>query len=78
MSLNPLIKALIAAIVGGTGSLYGPVLGGIVLGILETIFQTLLPGEMLLFRDPLVLSVLVAFLLFAPNGITGSKAEKAR
>ncbi|XXK30907.1 branched-chain amino acid ABC transporter permease [Rhodobacteraceae bacterium nBUS_24] len=78
MSLNPLIKALIAAIVGGTGSLYGPVLGGIILGLLETIFQTILPGEALLFRDPLVLSLLVAFLLFAPNGITGSRVEKAR
>ena len=78
MSLNPLIKALIAAIVGGTGSLYGPVLGGILLGILETVFQTLLPGEALLFRDPLVLSLLVVFLLFAPNGITGSRVERAR
>lgn len=78
MSMNPLIKALIAAIVGGTGSLYGPVLGGIILGVLETVFQTILPGEALLFRDPLVLSLLVAFLLFAPNGITGSKVERAR
>jgi branched-chain amino acid transport system permease protein len=78
MSMNPLIKALIAAIVGGTGSLYGPVLGGIILGVLETIFQTILPGEALLFRDPLVLSLLVAFLLFAPNGITGSKVQRAR
>lgn len=78
MSLNPLIKALIAAIVGGTGSLYGPVIGGLALGILETVFQTVLPGEALLFRDPLVLSLLVAFLLFAPNGITGSRVERAR
>ncbi len=78
MSMNPLIKALIAAIVGGTGSLYGPVLGGIILGVLESVFQTILPGEALLFRDPLVLSLLVAFLLFAPNGITGSKFERAR
>ena len=46
--------------------------------MLETIFQTLLPGEALLFRDPLVLSLLVAFLLFAPNGITGSRVERAR
>ena len=78
MAMNPLIKALIAAIVGGTGSLYGPVLGGLILGALETIFQTILPGEALLFRDPLVLSLLVAFLLFAPNGITGSKLQRAR
>ena len=77
MSMNPLIKALIAAIVVGTGSLYGPVLGGIILGALRTVFQTILPGEALLFRDPLVLSLLVAFLLFAPNGITGSKVERA-
>ncbi len=78
MAMSPLIKALIAAIVGGTGSLYGPALGGIILGVLETTFQTLLPGEALLFRDPLVLSLLVAFLLFAPNGITGSRVERAR
>lgn len=78
MSLSPLIKALIAAIVGGTGSLYGPVLGGIILGVLETVFQTILPGNALFFRDPLVLSLLVAFLLFAPNGIIGLRVERVR
>ena len=78
MAMNPLIKGLIAAIIGGTGSLYGPVIGGIILGVLETIFQTLLPGEALLFRDPLVLSLLVAFLLVAPNGLTGTRVERSR
>lgn len=78
MALNPLIKALIAAIIGGTGSLYGPVLGGLVLGALETVFQAVLPGDALLFRDPMVLMLLVLFLLFAPNGLTGSRAEPSR
>jgi branched-chain amino acid transport system permease protein len=78
MAMNPLIKALIAAIVGGTGSLYGPVLGGLLLGLLETVFQFILPGELLLFRDPVVLTLLVVFLLFAPNGLTGTRQEPAR
>ena len=78
MSINPLIKALIAAIIGGAGSLVGPVLGGLLLGLLEAVFQSILPGDALLFRDPLVLGVLVAVLLLRPNGLTGARKEPAR
>ncbi|CAN0059328.1 unnamed protein product [Chrysoparadoxa australica] len=78
MALNPLIKALVAAVIGGTGSLLGPVLGGLLLGLLETVFQKILPGEALLFRDPIILSLLVAFLIMRPTGLTGSRQEPTR
>lgn len=78
MALNPLIKALVAAVIGGAGSLAGPVLGGLVLGVLETVFQKLLPGEALVFRDPIILSMLVGFLILRPTGITGGRQEPVR
>lgn len=69
MGFTPLVKAFIATIIGGMGSLTGAVLGGFLLGALEILFQILLPSKHLIFRDPIVLFFLIGVLLFRPNGL---------
>src|SRR6266545_3335597 len=67
----PVVKAFIAVILGGLGSLTGAVVGGFVLGFAEVIFQATLPDGVLEFRDAFVLSLLIAILLVRPAGLFG-------
>lgn len=76
MGFTPLLKAFVAAIIGGFGSIPGAIVGGFTLGGLEVLIQSL-PSEWGLspYRDALVFSLLIAFLLFRPGGILGVKQE---
>ena len=76
MGFTPLLKAFIAAIIGGFGSIPGALLGGYVLGGLEVLIQAL-PSEWGLspYRDALVFALLIGFLLFRPGGLLGVKTE---
>lgn len=69
MGFVPVLKAFIAAVIGGLGSLSGAVAGGLALGILEVLFQAFLPEAALPFRDAFVLSVVVLILLWRPDGL---------
>ena len=69
MGSVPVLKAFIAAVIGGLGSLSGAVAGGLALGILEVLFQAFLPDAALPFRDAFVLSVVVLILLWRPDGL---------
>lgn len=72
MGFYPVLKAFVASVIGGLGSLPGAVLGGYVLGILEIMLQGLLPASLSPFRDGFVFAALIILLLFRPNGILGS------
>jgi branched-chain amino acid transport system permease protein len=72
MGFYPVLKAFVASVIGGLGSLPGAVLGGYVLGILEILLQGLLPASLTPFRDGFVFAALIILLLFRPNGILGS------
>jgi branched-chain amino acid transport system permease protein len=72
MGFYPVLKAFVAAVIGGLGSLPGAVLGGYVLGVLEILLQGLLPASLTPFRDGFVFAALIILLLFRPNGILGS------
>ena len=76
MGFTPLLKAFVAAIIGGFGSIPGALVGGFVLGGLEVLIQSL-PSEWGLspYRDALVFTLLIAFLLFRPGGILGVRQE---
>lgn len=69
MGLVPVLKAFIATVIGGLGSLTGAVAGGFVLGILEVTFQAFLPASAQPFRDAFVLSLVIVILLARPNGL---------
>ena len=66
--LMPGLKAFVAAVVGGIGSIPGAFIGGIVLGIIE-IFAKAYIGTQL--ADAVVFAVLLVVLLIKPSGILG-------
>lgn len=78
MGQVPMIKALIAVIIGGLSNPKGALYGGFILGTLEAIFLYILPDEYVLYRDAAVLLVLIIFLMVKPNGIISPKAEQMR
>jgi branched-chain amino acid transport system permease protein len=69
-----ILKGFVAAILGGFSSLLGCVVGGLLLGILETFGGAFIGGT---FKDVTAFVILMAVLLFKPNGIFG-KAETRR
>ncbi len=69
MGFVPVLKAFVAAVIGGLGSLSGAVAGGFALGILEVLFQAFLPEAALPFRDAFVLGVVILVLLWRPDGL---------
>jgi branched-chain amino acid transport system permease protein len=77
MGLTPVIKAFIAAVMGGLGSLPGAVLGGFVLGFIEIMLQAWLPEAWLPFKDAVALIIVIAILLWRPQGLLGKVTERA-
>ncbi|TLP62623.1 branched-chain amino acid ABC transporter permease [Parasedimentitalea maritima] len=77
MGFMPVLKAFIAAILGGLGSLRGAVAGGFLLGFIEIYLAAFLPPEMQEFRDPIGLGIVVLVLLIRPNGLIPSATLKA-
>jgi branched-chain amino acid transport system permease protein len=69
MGFTPVLKAFIAAVVGGLGSLPGAVAGGFLLGIIEVLLQATLPAAVAPYRDAIVLSGVIAVLLVRPQGL---------
>ena len=62
------IKAFTAAVLGGIGSLPGAMLGGIILGLSESLFAGLVNTD---YKDVFAFGLLVAVLIFRPTGILG-------
>ena len=69
MGFTPLLKAFVAAIIGGFGSISGALVGGYLLGALEVCIVAFLPSQVSPYRDAIVFALLIAFLLFRPNGL---------
>ncbi len=76
MSVNPFLggslvgKAFVIAILGGLGSTVGALVGGMVLGLVETIATVFMPAS---FQELMGFSVLVLVLIFRPQGIMGKR-----
>ena len=70
----PGIKAFVAAVLGGIGSVPGAMLGGIILGIIESLSKAYISTQL---ADAIVFGVLVIVLLVKPSGLLGKlKIEK--
>jgi len=67
------IKAMIASIIGGLGSLPAAVLGSMILGVLETFVAGYISST---YRDMFSFAFLIVMLLFLPNGIMGKSLEE--
>lgn len=66
----PGIKAFVAAVLGGIGSIPGAMLGGILLGLIESLSKAYISTAL---SDAIVFSVLIVVLLFKPSGLLGKK-----
>ncbi|RAI62565.1 branched-chain amino acid ABC transporter permease LivH [Pseudomonas fluorescens] len=62
------IKAFTAAVLGGIGSLPGAMLGGVILGISESLFAGLVNSD---YKDVFSFALLVLILIFRPQGLLG-------
>jgi len=66
----PGIKAFVAAVLGGIGSIPGAMLGGILLGVIESFSQAYISTQL---SDAIVFGVLILVLLVRPAGLLGRK-----
>lgn len=64
----PGIKAFVAAVLGGIGSIPGAMLGGILLGIIESLSKAYISTNL---SDAIVFAVLIIVLLVKPSGLLG-------
>jgi branched-chain amino acid transport system permease protein len=65
---TPGVKAFTAAVLGGIGSLPGAVLGGLLIGLIETLWSAYFTID---YKDVAAFSILVIALIFLPSGILG-------
>jgi branched-chain amino acid transport system permease protein len=75
MGSVPVLKAFVACVLGGLGSLQGAVVGGIALGVFEVLLQAFLPREVTMFRDAIVFAAVAVVLVKFPEGLLGRKLE---
>ena len=76
MGFQPGLKAFVACVIGGVGSITGAMLGGYLLGIAEVMFIGLLPPALGGYRDAFVFALLIVVLLVMPNGLLGRSEEE--
>ena len=69
----PGIKAFVAAVFGGIGSIPGAFVGGILLGVIENMSKAYISSHL---SDSIVFTVLIIVLLVKPTGILGKKISE--
>lgn len=70
------LKAFVAAVIGGIGSLPGAMIGGILLGVLENFARYILPSNLLPLADAMSFFILIIVLLIKPNGLLGKNVKE--
>jgi len=68
------VEAIVIVMLGGSGTLFGPVVGGLIYGILKYYLNIILPGFQLLLLAPLLIIIIVAF----PEGLVGSIKKRIK
>jgi len=66
-------KAFAAVLIGGLGSFAGALVGGIIIGIAEVFFATLITAS---YKDVFIFLMLIVFLMFKPGGIFEAKISE--
>lgn len=66
--LNPMISGVLAALIGGLGSLKGAVIGGLALGMAEVLIRSWLPEGIAQLTDGFVFVLIALLFIFRPGG----------
>ncbi|MCS5684356.1 MAG: branched-chain amino acid ABC transporter permease, partial [Acidimicrobiales bacterium] len=75
--LSPMLKGVLAALIGGLGSLTGAVMGGVILGLAEVLLISRLPEGLVGLTDGIVFLLIALLFVFRPQGlITVRRAER--
>ena len=69
----PGIKAFVAAVFGGIGSIPGAMIGGIILGVIEILSKAYISSQL---SDAIVFGILIVVLIVKPTGILGKKIHE--
>lgn len=72
IGVMPGLKSFVAAVLGGIGSIPGALVGGLLIGILETLSKAYISTS---FSDAIVFGILILILLIKPSGLLGKKAN---
>jgi branched-chain amino acid transport system permease protein len=65
------LKAFTAAVIGGIGSIPGAMLGGLIIGLVESFAIGYVGGQ---WSDIVIFGLFILFMLFRPSGLLGSRA----
>jgi branched-subunit amino acid ABC-type transport system permease component len=72
MGILPGLKAFVAAVVGGIGSIPGAAAGGLIMGLSEALVKGYINPRWSGLADAMAFAILIAVLLFKPSGIFGT------
>jgi branched-chain amino acid transport system permease protein len=72
------IAGFVGTVLGGMGSLWGAMMGGLLLGVASTLLQALLPPDLRASRDAFLYGLVVLVLLVRPQGIFSSSKRLER
>lgn len=73
LGVMPGLKAFVAAVLGGIGNIGGAMLGGYIIGAVETFTNAYISTR---WADAIVFSILILVLLFKPSGILGKNTKE--
>jgi len=76
MGVLPGIKAFVAAVVGGIGSIPGAAAGGLIMGISETLVKGYIPSRISPLSDAVAFAFLIVILLVKPTGLFGKVTKE--
>lgn len=75
--IDPMLKGVLAALIGGLGSLRGAVIGGVLLGLAEVVLRSQLPSGIANLTDGVVFLLITLLFIFRPQGlITVARVER--
>jgi branched-chain amino acid transport system permease protein len=76
--LTPTLIAFIVVVIGGIGTTTGAIVGGLLLGLVETLLSSYLPTSLQNYQEALVFLIAIAVLLGRPQGIAGRLLEVSK
>jgi branched-chain amino acid transport system permease protein len=73
LGVMPGLKAFVAAVLGGIGNISGAMIGGYLIGIIETMTKAYISSK---WSDAIVFGILILVLLFKPSGLLGKNIKE--